>query len=256
MIENEEKDSDYTDDGTGRLETIWGEGFLSPGGPSEVSRILGHHSIENCNVLDIGSGTGGVDIVLVREHGAGTVVGIDVEEKLVNLANRYLTRYALGDRIKYQLVEPGPLPFPNKSFDAVFSKDAIIHVPDKIGLYAEAFRVMQPGGRLFVSDWLRGEGDKFDDTVDRFVESSGHDFTMVSLRELGEVVKRVGFKDIDLTDRREWYLKEAKAELDKMRGPLKAQLHEEIEFWEIMVDALTKGAIMPGHIRALKPSTQ
>jgi len=253
MIENDVRDSDYTDDETGRLETIWGEGFLSPGGPSEVSRILGRHNVEDCSVLDIGSGTGGVDIVLVREHGVGTVVGIDVEEKLVNLANRYLARHALKDRIRYQLVEPGPLPFPEKSFDVVFSKDAIIHVRDKIGLYSEAFRVLQPGGRLFVSDWLRGEGDKFDDTVDQFVEASGHNFTMVSLREVGELINSVGFKDIDLTDRRDWYLKEAKSELDKMRGSLKAQLHEEIEFWEIMIDALNRGAIMPGHIRAMKP---
>ena len=253
MIEYKKKDSDYTDDETGRLEAIWGEGFLSPGGPSEVSRILGYHSIESCNVLDIGSGTGGVDIVLVREHGAGTVVGIDVEEKLVNLANCYLARYDLGDRIKYQLVEPGPLPFPDKSFDAVFSKDAIIHVSDKIGLYSETYRVLQPGGRLFVSDWLRGEGDKFDDTVEQFIEASGHDFTMVSLREIGEVINRIGFTDIHLTDRRDWYLKEAKAELDKMQGALEAQLHEEIEFWKIMVDALKIGAIMPGHVRAMKP---
>lgn len=254
MSENEDRDSNYTDDETGRLEAIWGEGFLSPGGSSEVSRILGHHNIEDCDILDIGSGTGGVDIVLVREHGARTVVGIDIEEKLVDLANRYLARHALEDRIKYQLVKPGPLPFPDESFDAVFSKDAIIHVADKIGLYSEAFRVMQPGGRLFVSDWLRGEGDKFDATVEKFIESSGHDFTMVSLSEIGDVLAKVGFTDIDLIDRLDWYLNEAKAELEKMRGPLETELREEIEFWEIMVSALNEGAIMPGHMRALKPT--
>ena len=101
MTDDGEKDLDYNDDETERLETIWGEGFLSPGGPAEVSRVLGNHNIEGCDILDIGSGTGGVDIVLVREHGAGTVVGIDVEQKLVDLANYYLTRHALENRITY-----------------------------------------------------------------------------------------------------------------------------------------------------------
>jgi phosphoethanolamine N-methyltransferase len=253
MTENKERDPNYTDDETGRLEIIWGEGFLSPGGPAEVSRVLENHNIEGFDILDIGSGTGGADIALVREHGAGTVVGIDVEKKLVDLANHYLTRHALENRIKYQLVDPGPLPFPDETFDAVFSKDAIIHVQDKYALYSEAFRVTRPGGRLFVSDWLRGEGDEFDSTVERFAEASGHDFTLVSLREIGEIVRKLGFVDIDLTDRRDWYLNEATTELEKMRGSLQTQLHEEIEFWEIMVDALNEGAIMPGHIRAMKP---
>ena len=254
MTDDGEKDLDYNDDETERLETIWGEGFLSPGGPAEVSRVLGNHNIEGCDILDIGSGTGGVDIVLVREHGAGTVVGIDVEKKLVDLANYYLTRHALENRITYKLVDPGPLPFRDETFDAVFSKDSIIHVQDKRGLYSEAFRVIRPGGRLFVSDWLRGEGDEFDNMVERFAEASGHEFTLVSLREIENVLRKVGFVDIDLTDRQDWYLNEATAELDKMRGSLQTQLHEEIEFWEIMVGALNEGAIMPGHIRAMKPS--
>lgn len=55
----------------------------SPGGPAEVSRILGGKDITGCDVLDIGSGTGGVDIALVRDHGAGTVIGVDVEKRLV-----------------------------------------------------------------------------------------------------------------------------------------------------------------------------
>lgn len=247
-------DDKYKDEETERLETIWGEGFLSPGGPAEVSRILGSHSIAGSDVLDIGSGTGGVDIVLVREHDAGSVLGIDVEKKLVDLANHYLINHDLEDRIKYQLVEPGPLPFADGSFDAVFSKDAIIHVPDKSAIYSEALRVLRPDGRLFVSDWLRGEGDEFDNTVENFIEASGHEFTMVSLKEIGGMLERLGFVDIDLDDRRQWYLKEATAELEKMRGPLQTQMLEEIDFWEIMVSALNEGAIMPGHIRAMKPA--
>jgi ubiquinone/menaquinone biosynthesis C-methylase UbiE len=260
---NEVKDDPgYPDDATGRLELIWGEGFLSPGGPAEISRLLGGRDITGCDVLDIGSGIGGVDIVLVRDYGAGTVIGIDVEKRLVDLAADRAQKLHLDGRIKYQVVEPGPLPFKDNSFDVVFSKDAIIHVKKKEDIYAEAFRVLRPGGQLLVSDWLRGEGDTVTSLVQDFIAASGHDFTLVSLRDIGDIVKKLGFVEIDLEDRQAWYLKEATAELQKLRGPLNHQFLErwgekatqdEISFWEVLVAALKEGAMRPGHIRARKP---
>ena len=150
------EDPGYPEDTREKLELVWGEGFLSPGGPSEVSRILGTNSVSDCKVLDIGSGAGGVDVCLVRDHHAASVVGIDVDPGLIEIAITRAQQLNLGNQISYQLVEPGPLPFNNESFDIVFSKDAIIHVPDKQSIYSQAHRVMRPGGMLLVSDWLRG----------------------------------------------------------------------------------------------------
>jgi phosphoethanolamine N-methyltransferase len=261
MAEENNKDPGYPEDARGKLELVWGEGFLSPGGPTEVSRILGSKSISGCRVLDIGSGTGGVDVSLVRDHGAGSVVGIDVHKDLIDLASSRARKLNLENQIKYQLVTPGLLPFADESFDVAFSKDAIVHVRDKEALYTEILRILCPGGRLLVSDWLRGDGDALTPMVEEFITASGHDFTLVSLRELGRILEKVGFADIELEDRRDWYLKEATGELEKLRGPLNAQFLElwgeeatqdEITFWEVLVAALEQGAIRPGHTRAVK----
>jgi SAM-dependent methyltransferase len=257
-----EDESGYSEEETGRLELIWGDGFLSPGGPEEVGRILGGQDVSGCDVLDIGSGPGGADIALVREHGAARVVGVDVQQDLVETAAARAAAAGLGDRISYQVIEPGPLPFPDASFDVVFSKDSIIHVEDKKALYAETLRVLRLGGRLLVGDWLRGSDEKLTAQVKGLVELAGHTFTMATLSEIAAIVATVGFEDIQTEDRRSWYLGEASKELQRLQGELGRELEErwgedaasdEIAFWETLVACLTTGALSPGHIRAQKP---
>src|SRR5687767_4141154 len=106
--------------------------------------LVGCH-LTGLRVLDIGSALGGVDLLLATQHGAAEVIGIDVEPQLIASAD-------LADRIKFRLVEPGPLPFEQENFDAVFSKDAMVHIEDKDGLFAEVVRVLRPGGMFIASD--------------------------------------------------------------------------------------------------------
>jgi phosphoethanolamine N-methyltransferase len=256
-------ESGYSGEETDRLQLIWGDGFLSPGGAREVVRILRGADLDGATVLDIGSGAGGADIELVRAHGAAAVVGVDVQRELVELAASRAADEGLGESIEYELVDPdAPLPFADATFDAVFTKDAIIHVADKEALYADAYRVLRPGGRLFVSDWLRGAARELDDEVRRFVEAAGHGFVMISLAETERIVESVGFSDVESEDRRAWYLGEATAELRRLRGGMRAVFVQrwsedvaqaEIAFWEVLVASLRSGALAPGHIRATKP---
>ena len=124
------------DDATFRFtELIWGAGFVSPGGEGDVARILQGVQVAGRRVLDVGCGVGGADVALVRNHEAGRVTGIDIEEMQIGLAKRRAAEAGLADRLEFLLVEPGPLPFEDGAFDLVFSKDAI----DKLG---EVFKVL------------------------------------------------------------------------------------------------------------------
>lgn len=255
-------EASYTEDETSRLELIWGKGFMSPGGSSEVAQILAGRNVSACDVLDIGCGVGGVDLVLVRDHGARSVLGVDVQQSLLDVATKRALEAGLSEQVRYQCVSTGQLPFADESFDVVFSKDAILHVAEKPGLYAEAFRVLRPGGQLLVGDWLRGEGEALTPQVAAFVEEAGHDFVMLTLAETGGIVAEAGFSEVELEDRNRWYQAEAQRELAKLDGPLRDEfvhrhgeeaMDKEIAFWRVLVQALERGVLRPGHVRARKP---
>ena len=255
-------ENEYTDDFVAKLELLWGEGFLSPGGPEETARILEGTDLAGKDVMDIGCGIGGIDVILVRDYGAATVTGLDIEEPLVLRARERAARAGLADRITIRLVEPGPFPFPAATFDIVFSKDSMIHIPDKQALFRDVLRVLRPGGAFLASDWMQSAAGPDSPEMATFVETSGLTFSMGITDDLPAALSRAGFADIGVVDRNPWYRHETRNELARMRGELRAELLEilgrdKADRWiamrEAMIAALDAGVFRPTHFRAVKP---
>ncbi len=211
-------DHEYTEDFVAGLEWIWGDGFLSPGGPEEVAAILEDLDLAGAEVLDIGCGLGAIDLLLAREHGAARVTGIDVERPLIDQARRRAAAAGLSDRIDFRLVEPGPLPFADGAFDVVFSKDSIIHIPDKAALYAEVLRVLRPGGRFAASDWLLGGEKPYSAPMRAWLDIVGITFDMETPANTAAALEAAGFVEVALRDRNDWYRKAVRDELALASG--------------------------------------
>jgi phosphoethanolamine N-methyltransferase len=243
------------------LEAVWGEGFLSPGGPEEVARIIGSHVLAGKSVLDIGCGAGGIDIALVRDHGAGHVCGIDVEDPVLTHARALVDRSGLADRIGLVKVAPGPLPFPPGTFDVVFSKDSIVHIPDKHALMDEVFRVLKPGGWFLASDWLIGT-ETVSPLMADYIAAEGLDFGMATPQRYLQAMAAAGFVECTTTSRNGWYRLRAREELERLKGAAgsaaakvvgQAFVDQNIDIWSRMIPVLDSGEHCPTHLAAHRP---
>lgn len=152
-------------------------------------------------VLDLGSG-GGIDcFVAARRVGpTGHVIGVDMTPEMIDRARRNAA--AVGaDNVEFRLGELEHLPAADASVDVVISNCVINLVPDKAAAFAEAFRVLRPGGRMSVSDIvLLGEvPHAIRDSVEAYVAClSGAIMNDEYLRLMAEA----GFGDIRVTESR------------------------------------------------------
>jgi phosphoethanolamine N-methyltransferase len=243
------------------LQLLWGEGFLSPGGAAEVAYLLEGSDIAGCSVLDIGCGLGAVDELLITRHGARAVLGVDVDPGLLATMAGRIEHAGLRAQVSSLCVQPGPLPLPADSFDVVFSKDAIVQIPDKSAVFADAYRLLRPGGSLIVSDWLRGGSGAYSAEMLEYFRLEGIAYNMTNMAESTATLAAVGFVEIEARDRNAWYRDLARRELAALEGELRPLVTERIgaeraghfvNNWRQMVLVLERGELRPVHLKARK----
>jgi len=262
MNNTADAEPEYDDAAIRFLEALWGEGYLSPGGPDEVDRVVEGIALEGKTVLDIGCGAGGITLHLADRHGAARVTGFDVEAPVIEVARRRAEERGLSDRSTFVQAPPGPLPFADASFDIVFSKDALLHVPDKDALFAEIFRVLAPGGEFAASNWMISHDGEPSPDMKAYIAAEGLSFSMASPDRYRLAMHRAGFENITVRDRNPWYREVAREELERLKGPLygpvsaavgSAYVDKNIHTWEAMQKVLDTGEHRPTHLRGWKP---
>lgn len=242
------------------LQLLWGDGFLSPGGPEAVTEIISPASPAGATVLDIGCGAGGAAMVIAA-LGASHVSGVDPVHELVELARA--SAAGSGADVDFLTIEPeAPLPFADASVDIVFSKDSWLHVIDKEALLDEVWRVLRPGGRLAAADWMKGPLPYSADML-HFIELEGIPYHQATLDEYVDMLTGRGFIDIRTEDTTLWYAALAADEHRRLSGELYDEVGARlgaaardhfIEDWRMLTVVTAAGELRPGRMWATKPA--
>ncbi|MGC7103002.1 SAM-dependent methyltransferase [Amycolatopsis lurida] len=133
---------------------------FSAAGARLTDIMIGKLAVEpGWRVLDLGCGTGGPGIRLAKATGAH-VVGISISTADVEQANSRARDEGVADRAEFRHANAIDLPFDAESFDAVLALESIVHIPDRRHVLGQIARVLRPGGRLALTDFVSFEPEK------------------------------------------------------------------------------------------------
>ncbi len=119
-------------------------------------------------VFDAGTGTALIPLELAARDPRVLIVAADAAETMLTLAREHVARAGLNHRISPVRRDCKALPEADESFDVVMSNSIVHHIPEPASVLHECWRILKPGGLLFVRDLLRPVDDA---TVTRLVET-------------------------------------------------------------------------------------
>jgi SAM-dependent methyltransferase len=151
-------------------------------------------------VVDLGSGAG-LDVFFAgdRVGPTGRAIGVDMTPEMLAKARANAT--ALGaTNVEFRLGEIEHLPVADTAADVVISNCVINLLPDKRPAFAEAYRILRPGGRLIVSDIVstRPLPEEFK-TADRWTACLAG---AIPETEYLRMIEQTGFTTVEVLERR------------------------------------------------------
>ena len=154
-------------------------------------------------VLDLGCGVGGPLINIARLTGA-ELVGLNNNVYQLQRGEQHVRAAGLQRQCSFTHGDFMQIPADDGTFDAAYAIEATCHAPDRAGVFAEAFRVLRPGGVFGGYEWCLT--DRYDDgdpqhrAIKRGIEEGDALPDITPTSAVDEALERAGFELLEARD--------------------------------------------------------
>jgi ubiquinone/menaquinone biosynthesis C-methylase UbiE len=121
---------------------------------SFVKKVL-RYKIGEGKILDIGTGSGLIPIMIHKKNPHQQIYAIDLSENMLKIAQRNAKKEGLESKIKFLLGDGKKLQFEDHFFDMVVSHHTLHHIPDPAPVLHEMVRVVKKEGMIIIRDLKR-----------------------------------------------------------------------------------------------------
>jgi SAM-dependent methyltransferase len=169
---------------------FWDEHTASPREASEnlVDKLLAFTPDMKGTILDVACGKGATTRRLLKYYPPTAITGINISEK------QLATCRSNAPGCRFLLMSATDLKFDDNSFDNIICVEAAFHFKTREAFLSEAFRVLKPGGHLFLTDML------FRKWVVQVGPLLCPENYIADPKEYGDLLARIGFDDVHVMD--------------------------------------------------------
>jgi len=125
-------------------------------------------------VLDAGTGTARIPIIICQQRPQWKIIGIDLAQNMLLIGSKNVEQAGLKKQIALELADSKQLPYCDAQFDMVISNSLIHHLPDPLPFWREIKRVLKPQGAILIRDLIRPVDEN---TMNAVVDSIGTEYS-------------------------------------------------------------------------------
>jgi ubiquinone/menaquinone biosynthesis C-methylase UbiE len=228
------------------------------GGRQASEDFIGQLELSPDNhTLDVGCGIGGTSRFVASRFGC-RVTGIDLTPEFVSTGQSLSDWVGLSGQVELHRGDATTMPFTDESFDAAFMLHVGMNIDDKVGLFAEVYRLIRPGGMFGIYDVMETSDEALTYPVP-WASAPGTS-SLATPQQYESALEQTGFDLIKVRDRREFaaeFFEETRRRMEQAGGAPPLGVH--ITMGESaplkisnMVENIAEGRVSPVEIIVVK----